>query len=92
MKTQYIKTIGSTLIVGAFLFLAFGSDDSGSSYSPSSSSSSSSSKHDAPKGYHKGGSCNFCSGTGYKTTDGPNWKKGNVCASCNAKGYKWVKD
>jgi hypothetical protein len=28
MKTQYIKTIGSTLIVGAFLFLAFGSDDS----------------------------------------------------------------
>jgi hypothetical protein len=31
MKKQYLKTIGSTLIVGAFLFLAFGSDDSSSS-------------------------------------------------------------
>ena len=31
MKKQYLKTIGSTLIVGAFLFLAFGSDESSSS-------------------------------------------------------------
>lgn len=27
-KNKYLKTIGSTLIVGAFLFFAFGSDDS----------------------------------------------------------------
>lgn len=90
MKKQYLKTIGSTLIVGAFLFFAFGSDDSGSSSSTSSSSSSS--KHDAPEGYHKGPSCSSCSGTGYMTKDGMNYKKGDVCASCNAKGYKWVKD
>ena len=30
MKTQYIKTIGAILIVGAFIFLAFGSGDSDS--------------------------------------------------------------
>ena len=30
-KNKYLKTIGSTLIVGAFLFFAFGSDESSSS-------------------------------------------------------------
>jgi hypothetical protein len=28
MKKQFLKIIGSTLIVGLFLFMAFGSDDS----------------------------------------------------------------
>lgn len=41
-KNKYLKTIGSALIVGAFLFLAFGSDDSKSSSGSSNSSSSNS--------------------------------------------------
>jgi hypothetical protein len=32
MKKHYIKLIGSTLIIGAFLILAYGSDDSELSY------------------------------------------------------------
>jgi ribosomal protein L24E len=60
-KNKYLKTIGSTLIVGAFLFLAFGSDDSKSSSSSSSSGSSSSKV-----------TCGYCGrsfdkGTGYNT-------------------------
>ena len=39
---KYFKTVGSTLIVGAFLFLAFGSNDSKSSSDSSNSSSSNS--------------------------------------------------
>jgi len=43
MKKQYlIKTIASTLIAGAFLFLAFGSEDSKDSSSDTSGSSGSS--------------------------------------------------
>jgi len=41
-KNKYIKIISSTLIVGAFLFLAFGSGDSKSSSGSSNSSSSNS--------------------------------------------------
>lgn len=37
MKKQYLKTIGSTLIVGAFLFLAFGSDETENSDANSNS-------------------------------------------------------
>ena len=37
MKKQYLKTIGSTLIVGAFLFLALGSDPPKSENNASSS-------------------------------------------------------
>ncbi len=41
-KNKYIKIFSSTLIVGVFLFLAFGSDDSKSSSGSSNSSSSNS--------------------------------------------------
>ncbi len=43
MKKQHIKILGSTLIVGAFLLLAFGSEDTKSKSSSGGSSSSSSS-------------------------------------------------
>lgn len=42
MKKQYLKTIGATLIVGAFLILALASDPPKSSSSSSNSSSSNS--------------------------------------------------
>jgi hypothetical protein len=59
-NNKYLKTIGSTLIVGAFLFFAFGSDDSKST-SSSSSSSSSSSKPEEKK-------CVRCGGRGSIST------------------------
>jgi hypothetical protein len=52
MKKQYFKTIGSTLIVGAFLFLAFGSGKSNSSSVSSSSSSSSSKRKEKSEFYY----------------------------------------
>ena len=89
-KNKYIKIISSTLIVGAFLFLAFGSDESkdkGSSNSTTTSSSSST-EDTPPAGYEKGGSCSQCSGSGKcLNNQGQEW----VCPSCNGKGYHWVK-
>lgn len=93
MKKQYLKTISSILIVGFFVFLAFGSEESSESKN-SSSSSSTTETESAPDGYHKGSSCSDCSGTGYLTHDNAlgYGKKGDVCAGCNGKGYHWVKN
>ncbi len=95
MKKQYIKTISSVLIVGFFVFLAFGSEESSDNKNSNSSSTSSTIETEkAPNGYHKGSSCSDCSGTGYLTHDNAlgYGKKGDVCAGCNGKGYHWVKN
>lgn len=95
-KNKYFKIISSTIIASAFLFLAFGSDESKDKGSSNSSTTSSSSSivNEAPVGYHKGSSCIDCSRTGYYTHDvmGLPGSKGGVCAGCNGKGYHWVRD
>jgi hypothetical protein len=56
---------------------------------------SSSSADTPPAGYHKGGSCSDCNGTGYYQHDLWGTKlddTGSQCASCGGKGYHWVKD
>ena len=92
MRNKYFKIVGSILIAGVFVFLAFGSgksSDKESSSSSTSSTSSTSSVEEAPVGYHKGGSCSDCSGTGYYThsIEGTGVKEGGVCAGCNGRGY-----
>lgn len=62
MKKKYLKVMYSTLIVGAFLVLAFGSDESKSS-SSSSSNSSSPTKTEEKK-------CERCGGRGRIATYG----------------------
>lgn len=59
MKKQYLKTTGSTLIVGAFLFLAFGSDESDSTSTSTSSKEvdCSNSKDSYNSGYSMGSLC-----------------------------------
>jgi DnaJ-class molecular chaperone len=106
MKKQYLKTIGSTLIVGAFLFLAFGSDDSKSSSSDSSSSSSSSSSTSSKntRTVYSGGyaveidltpPAGYEEGSTCDQCDGGGVTSYNgsdmICPSCNGKGFKWRK-
>lgn len=55
----------------------------------------SSSDEKAPDGYHKGGSCNECGGTGRTQQDIVGTRgddTGSQCASCSGKGFHWVKD
>ena len=104
MKIKYVKLLSSTLTIGVFLFLAFGSEDSkknnsvtdNSSYTSNDieSSSDSQSEEEAPDGYEKGESCSSCSGTGYYDHDVEGTERdetGGICAGCNGKGFHWVK-
>ncbi len=102
-KTKYIKIISSTLIAGAFLFLAFVSDDSKSSSSSSSSTTTSSSTKNTrtvysggyaveidltpPTGYEEGASCSDCDGGGVTNYNGSDM----ICPGCNGKGFHWRK-
>jgi hypothetical protein len=83
MKKQYLKTIFSTLIVGAFLFLAFGSDDSksSSSNSNSSSSSSSSSSSKNTRTVYSGGYA-----VEIDLTPPKGYEKGATCSDCDGGG------
>lgn len=47
-----------------------------------------------PTGYHKGGSCYDCSGTGHYTysIEGTGVNEGGVCAGCNGRGYNLIKN
>lgn len=94
MKRQYFKTIGSTFIVGAFLFLAIGSDDTKSSSGSSNSSSSNSAD------WH---TCSTCGkkyeGMGYSlefdglgSMDIKQYSSNKECYDCVNKEYNKIKE
>ena len=106
MTNKYIKIICSTLIVGTFLFIAFGSDESKSSSDDSNSNSSSNSSTNnsstpksndgsdtwIPDGYQKGSSCGDCGGSGHQTYHMQDGTPySGTCPGCNGRGYKTEK-
>jgi hypothetical protein len=97
MINKYFKTIGSILLVGAFLFLAFGSDDTKSSdTSPSSNSKKTRTVYSGgyaveidltpPAGCTEGATCSGCDGSGVTNYLGNDM----ICPSCNGKGFLWL--
>lgn len=104
MKKQYLKTIGSTLIVVTFLFLAFGSGDSKSSSESSSSITTTSSSKKNTRTVYSGGyavEIDLTPIAGYKKgetcsdCDGggvTNYDGSDmICPGCNGRGFKWRK-
>ena len=99
MTNKFLKTVGSILLVGTFLFLAFGSDETKSS-NTSSSSSSDSKKYRTvysggyavqidltpPAGCKEGATCSGCDGIGVTNYLGTDM----ICPSCNGKGFLWL--
>jgi uncharacterized protein YecT (DUF1311 family) len=99
MINNYLKTIGSILLVGTFLFLAFGSDDTKSSSNKSISSSNSKKSRTVysggyaveidltpPAGCKEGAICSGCDGIGVTNYMGNDM----ICPSCNGKGFLWL--
>lgn len=99
MINKFLKTIGSILLVGIFLFIAFGSDETKSS-STSSNSSSDSKKYKTVyldgyavkidltplAGCKEGATCSGCNGIGVTNHMGTDM----ICPSCNGKGFLWL--
>jgi hypothetical protein len=79
MKKQFLKIIGSTLIAGAFLILAYGSDESKDKSSPNSSTSNSATSNSFEDNKPSEWTCNICknkfTGHGYELTYEGNCKE-----------------
>ena len=80
-KNKYIKIISSTLIVGAFLFLAFGSGDSKSDSSSSGSNSSSSKSSKNTRTVYSGGNA-----VEIDLTPPAGYEEGATCNNCDGSG------
>jgi hypothetical protein len=80
-KYKYIKIISSSLIAGAFLFLAFGSDDSKSSSSNSSTSTPTSTSTKNTRTVYSGGYAVVID-----LTPPAGYEEGMTCSDCDGEG------